>query len=851
VGDYTECALKLQKLAGTDIKIELIEDMLLEVDDTIGFGSTMQDKAEAIATIAKKRAFEKKMLLRVKAKDLIREQENIAKIRGFKNPIQGLISLLTGHSTVQKGSMNSVDAKQKFQFIKVMNSITQQLEELDLLQLFNSRTLSREVSKELWHMGAENAPKNPSGNRNAEKIAEVLFSARRYLTDRANHAGAWIEDRLDYVANQTHDPSKLKKVSFEDWKAYIEPKLGKETFKGIHNKKDFLKNIYDALQTGLHFNHSKRASLKTGDNIAKSMSKDRVLHFKDADSWYDYMQKFGAEDFNSVVVRGFKSLSDNTVLMDSLGSSPSIALFRLKENVLKKLRASRDAVGVTPKQRHRIEKDIEFVASTKLDKMLSTVSGAIDAPETNNILSTALRGMRDLRTMALLGKMVLSSVSDMGLNGSEARYRGVGFLKAYSSPILNLFRGRGNAEQRKAARMLQVYSEGMLGQLYNRHFIQDGIPGFFSNSIKTFFKYSLNNWWTDAHRTGFALAFGADVFDNIQIGWDKMPSEMKRIFTLHNLGEKEISLFAGLGEDLNGVRVFASESILDIPDAKIKAYLGGSATKNQISKARNDLEQRVGVMYVSRTDHAHLTPGAAERYQMLSGTQAGTLPGEVMRSLMQFKSFSVSFMNKIWSRETMGRMDVATDQYGMRGLADGLKHGSGSVRGLFEVAAMTTMFGYVAIAAKDLASGKEPPDPERPDTWKRAFIQGGASSLFGDYMLGQYSRYGNSALGSMAGPIFGEVDGVFELWTALKNGDEKTAFKAWQTVQGFIPYQNLFYTEAAMDYMFFHQIQEMLNPGYLMRSEASLKDRTGQEHFVPPSSNIPYGGGTNLFEGLN
>ena len=118
-------------------------------------------------------------------------------------------------------------------------------------------------------------------------------------------------------------------------------------------------------------------------------------------------------------------------------------------------------------------------------------------------------------------------------------------------------------------------------------------------------------------------------------------------------------------------------------------------------------------------------------------------------------------------------------------------------------------------------------------------------------MLGQYSRYGNSALGSMAGPIFGEVDGVFELWTALKNGDEKTAFKAWQTVQGFIPYQNLFYTEAAMDYMFFHQIQEMLNPGYLMRSEASLKDRTGQEHFVPPSSNIPYGGGTNLFEGLN
>ena len=339
--------------------------------------------------------------------------------------------------------------------------------------------------------------------------------------------------------------------------------------------------------------------------------------------------------------------------------------------------------------------------------------------------------------------------------------------------------------------------------------------------------------------------------DNIDLGWSNISPEMKRLFTLYDIGEREVNLFKGAGTDLNGVKVFASESIQDIPDEKILSYLGGEGTKAQIQKVRDDLEQRVGVMFVSRTDHAHLTPGAAERYQMLNGTQAGTLPGEMMRSIMQFKSFSVAFINKIWSRETMGRMDAGTEFYGMKGLADGLMHGNGSIRGLMEVAAMTTLFGYLAISAKDLAQGKEPPDPEDAGTWKRAFIQGGAASLFGDYILGEYSRYGNSALGTMAGPIFGEVDSVAELWTAMKNGDEKLAFKTWQTIQGFTPYQNLFYTEAALDYMFFHQLQEKLNPGYLIRSESSLRNRTGQEYFVPPSSLIPHGGGDTLFEGLN
>jgi hypothetical protein len=64
------------------------------------------------------------------------------------------------------------------------------------------------------------------------------------------------------------------------------------------------------------------------------------------------------------------------------------------------------------------------------------------------------------------------------------------------------------------------------------------------------------------------------------------------------------------------------------------------------------------------------------------------------------------------------------------------------------------------------------------------------------------------------------------------------------------PFANLFYTQAAMDYLIFYQLQEMSNPGYLERMESSLRNDQNQRFFIPPSDTIPRGGGDDLFEGV-
>jgi len=47
-----------------------------------------------------------------------------------------------------------------------------------------------------------------------------------------------------------------------------------------------------------------------------------------------------------------------------------------------------------------------------------------------------------------------------------------------------------------------------------------------------------------------------------------------------------------------------------------------------------------------------------------------------------------------------------------------------------------------------------------------------------------------------------------------------------------------------------YQLQEMVNPGYLSRLEQRIMTENDQRFYMPPSREIPYGGGNKLFEGV-
>lgn len=198
---------------------------------------------------------------------------------------------------------------------------------------------------------------------------------------------------------------------------------------------------------------------------------------------------------------------------------------------------------------------------------------------------------------------------------------------------------------------------------------------------------------------------------------------------------------------------------------------------------------------------------------------------------MQFKSFSVVFMQRVMGREIYGR---GADSLG-RGLIQNFVPQTGE-RGLMpEVFAMTTLFGLGAMTVKAFAAGRTPREFDDPKTWLAAMIQGGGLGIYGDYLFGEASRMGDSFLSSLAGPAMGSASSLVGLWQAFKDGQDVSA-TAFRTLWSHLPGNNLFYTKLALDQAICNGVYESLNPGYLRRMRRRVTRETNQEFLWEPQS---------------
>jgi hypothetical protein len=127
--------------------------------------------------------------------------------------------------------------------------------------------------------------------------------------------------------------------------------------------------------------------------------------------------------------------------------------------------------------------------------------------------------------------------------------------------------------------------------------------------------------------------------------------------------------------------------------------------------------------------------------------------------------------------------------------------------------------------------------------------QGGGLGIYGDFLFGEFNKYGHSALATVLGPTAAQFEDFAKLYSRATHG-EKFAGQALNIALNNTPFANLFYTKLAMDYLFLFQLQESVNPGFLSRMEGRIMRENKQQFYVPPSGQIPTGGGNRILEGV-
>lgn len=717
---------------------------------------------------------------------------------------EGLRAILTGSVEGRRGARASVAREQSVLAGQYMGQVTTEIDRAGLMDVFKTGALDRDIGRALWQLN-EATPKLDGLPADAASLARIIHKAQEVARADANNAGAWIGKVAGYITRQSHDSWKLVKAGPKKWVEAVMPRLDWQKMEAAHgvikNREKWLAEAYTNIASGVHLKAAgaqKDTGFRGPGNLAKRMSQERVLHFKDADTWADYNELFGTGNLRDAVLRGLKMSAHNTALMRVLGPNPEVTYKRLVDALRKDVRGSTNVKAVTKYETATAE---DGWLSRRLDEVTGKANIAVDA-----LWARRSANVRAWQSMAKLGGAVISSMNDIATYASEMNYQGRSFFSGINDGLMALVQGRPTGERKEILSSMGVFFDSLTAEITRTGSLDESMGGKTSRALQTFFKWNGLNWWTETLRGSAALSMSHSLALNSGKAFGELAPELQRTLSLFDIGASDWNHMRGK------VRTDEGGTAFMVPDDM-------SATQAQ--KFRRYI--------VDRAETAVLEPDADVRAMLRQGTRPGTVIGEIARFTAQFKGFSVGFTRQILGREVYGRGAEA--------------FGDGSVYGLAKLITASTIFGYAAMTAKDMLKGKTARDTSDPKTYLKAFTQGGGAGIYGDFLFGEFNRMGQSPTETLAGPVVGTAADMVKLWSGMARPDSRGDYlsrkdggDAMRLAFNNTPFLNLFYTRMLLDYLILYDMQEAVAPGTLRRMEQRAKNDTGQTFLMSPAS---------------
>lgn len=806
----------------SEAEIERLEKQVAKQAQALRDATPSLTQNEAITQAAESIAIQQKAALNAKKRAaLLNESKRLQALGAITQNWGtqyglGVRSLVTGTQRNVKGARVSAAGQQDAVRSQLLGGFHASLAKLgpEDMRLFLSDAVEGDTARALWQFSQETPDQlalkrlNPA----AVRIAEVIYQYQELARGMANKEGAAVGKYAGYIMRSSHDIVAIAKDELA-WK-----RMANETFDlprmlaemDYANSDQMIDALYQGLASGLHLKATE-APVTGGKrglgNLANKLSKPRVIHYKDADSFMAYNPVFGAGNLRESVISGLEQSAKSIGLMQVMGTNPGAFIDALETQLAKELKKTTpDARAVT-----RFREDIEGAR-----KRLAEVDGTMDIPGH----ATAAKfgaSLRMLQTMASLGGSLLSSVSDLGTFIVSARHNGINPLQAAGAAVSGLLKGRSRAEQIELAASLGVVFESLAGKMASRFSLDDGVRGGISSGQQLFFKFNGQNWWTDSLRFAAAEMLSHNLAGQAGKAFNQLDPLLAKTLVLYGLDEKGWNLARKSITEQDGRSFISPDNITDEATAKaLRAY------------------------FTDQNGYLLLSPDAETRYLTKLGTKKGTAAGELVRFMAQFKSFTVAFTQRMAGRELISHIDPNVRGAGVWKAA--AQSGQAWI-GMANVIAMSTLFGYLAMSMKDIVKGKEPRDPTDLKTALAAMQQGGGLGIMGDFLFGQQNRMGGGFIGTLAGPMAGDIESAAQLYfnareAALDSEKEaKLGDDLYRIAYSNLPGNNLFYVKPVLDYLILWNFQEMMNPGAMQRMEKRAADQ-GQEFFISPAKRV-------------
>jgi hypothetical protein len=812
---YNECVAEIRKASGRDLTDDQIETLLSRVHEVqnrlrrqgvndptqLGRMAGQEAGGEVLLAAMREKANAARNALIAQALDKRatpgREASDVREV-------------LTGKEGATRDAAKSIDADKHGIERSILGPMLRDLRKAGLLAPLRRRNaaLDRDIARELWRMEDPNGGA-PTGNKIAEKTAEILHRAQELARLGQNQAGAWIGKLDHYVTRQSHDMWKIRgdgsPEAFAKWRDAILPKLHESTFDRLESPSDiprFLHETWKSLSSGVHdtVNGGTKMAAFTGPgNLAKRASQERVLHFKDADSWFDYNTEFGKGGVLDGVNAGIVSGAQNIAVMRVLGTNPEAMFDGWLKTLISRAKDREDFAM------------IDELSKPWNHSILDVVTGQANVVGGKGTLAKIGVAARTLEQLSKLGGVVLSSIPDLAVNAAMLRHNGIGLFESLGRQLQELVPFK-TAEHRERADELATGIDGFLGSVMHRMTSADTPMGKLSHSVEVFHKWTGLTAWTDSLKDAGGLMLTNNLGRNAGKEFADLAPRLQT--TLRRYG-----IEAAEWDGMRGLAAVAEDG---------RSYLMPESVRAGGNEA---LADKLQTYLIDQVREGMTEATAGGRAIATWGTKSGTPAGELVRMFMQFKLYTATFMQRSLGRELY---------------RDGV-----DVGGLATVIAGTTILGYLSMTLKEMAKGRAPREPTDATTGFKlvaaAMTQGGGLGIYGDFLFGEANRMGGGLASTLAGPTVGTMSDALRLFqsyrdggVSMSDGEKIKGHPAADTVQFLknnAPFINLFYTRAALDYLVLHSLQESLNPGYLRRYEHQTEKQNAQKFWLAPTTN--------------
>lgn len=738
-------------------------------------------------------------------------EQHLSQFAGDK--MDGLARVVAFHAD-GKGNFLSIESQTKAIERDALRQMIGTMEATNpkFFGLFENRDGVRALVKELFG--------EDSGVKEAKDGAAQFKAVAEALRQRFNRGGGEIGQLEDWGMPHHHSQMNVAKAGRLQWVADILPKLNRDRYMNQdgtrmndHQVSEFLGHAWETIATG-GVNKIQPGRPNGNGMRANRGNEGRQIHFKDADSYLDYQEKYGDHTPYEVMVGHISGVAKDIALVETLGPNPDHA-FRLFRDI-----AIKEATLADPAKAGKVQKQ-----AVGLENLYNMTSGKT-LPVASEWLAKGFDTLRSWLVSSRLGSAVISSLSDEATLYLTAHVNNLPEMRLFANELAAL--NPANQMEKRMALRAGLAMNTMISSL-NR-FGQEGLGASFSSKMaSSVLRASGLNALTEARRRAFGVTMMSSLgqitrdFDSLA----RLDPADHRILLSKGITETDFAVWrkAQLEDWGDGNHTMLTpESIYRIPDEAL-AGLGDARVLKERAATR-----LLGVV-LEETDVAVIEPGVKERTLMMANLQRGTWKGELTRSFFLFKSFPISMITRHW----------------MRGMS--METAGGKAAYVTGLVAATTVLGMASLQINEVLLGRDPRNLNPAEkggvrNWMQAMLKGGSLGIYGDFLFSEATQHGQSPVASVMGPVIGFGESMLNLTQgnvvqALQGKDTHAGAELVKFGKSILPGANLWYAKAALDHMIFHQLQEYASPGYLSTMRSRAYREFGQQFWWEPGDVTP------------